>query len=259
MTMTGMRALSLCTRILFLSLPGVAAAAPPKTTHIQTATSKDPIDGASGLLRRGRALVASGRFAEAVKVLDAALRKAPDDPRVLNELGVALREVGDLVRAEAACRQAAKAEPPKVRASALYNLGRVLERQGDTWAAISAYQESLQLRHTRTVRERIIEIDPTGTSEVTRTHPLQGPLPSIEEWCKQQKEERCGPEAFTILVSLPDPDPSHPADPRWLPGKHAPWEEVRVFDLLSHDRDCVVGLRTNEAGSWTGSRTARQQ
>ncbi|HEX3478876.1 MAG TPA: tetratricopeptide repeat protein, partial [Kofleriaceae bacterium] len=154
-----------------------------------------------------------------------------------------LREVGDLTRAEAVCRQAANAAEPRVRAAALYNLGRVLERRRDTAAALAAYRDSLQVRHTRIVRERLIALDPTATSEVTRTHPLQGPVASLEPWCTQQGE-RCGPSDVTIVAALADPDPSQKPDPAWPPGQHAPWDELRIFVSQVHETECVVGLRT---------------
>jgi tetratricopeptide (TPR) repeat protein len=233
----------ICAGIAVVWLPGMAAAAPRKVTGKQAAASTSVDDSAAGLLRRGRALMARGRHAEAVAVLDAALARTPDDPLVLNELGVALREVGDLARAETVCRDAAKAAEPRVRAAALYNLGRVLERRRDTAAAIAAYRDSLQLRHTRSVRERLIALDPSATSDVTRTHPLQGPVPSLESWCTQQGE-RCGPNDITIVASLADPDPSQKPDPRWPPGQHVPWDELRVIVSQVHDTECVVGLRT---------------
>jgi tetratricopeptide (TPR) repeat protein len=236
------RALWICAGIAALWLPGAAAAAPRRAPRTQAAGSTTP-DSAAGLLRRGRALVARGRYAEAVAVLDAALRETPDDPLVLNELGVALREVGNLARAEAVCRKAAEAEPPRVRASALYNLGRVLERRRDTAAALAAYRDSLQLRHTRIVRERLLALDPTATSEVTRTHPLEGPVPSIEQWCSQQGDE-CGPDGTETLVSLPDRDPWPEPDPPWRPGQHAPWDELRIVVSQRHGTECVLGLRT---------------
>jgi len=239
----GNRARWICVGIAVLSLPGAAAAAPRKAARRQAAGSVSLEGSAAELLRRGRALAARGRHADAVAVLDAALRASPDDPLVLNELGVALREVGDLVRAEAVCREAAKAAEPRVRAAALYNLGRVLERRRDTAAAIAAYRDSLQLRHARSARERLIALDPTFTTEVTRTHPLQGPLPSIEQWCSQQGE-LCGPRDAEIFVALPDPDPSHEPDPAWRPGQHAPWEELRVMVSQRQETTCVVGLRT---------------
>lgn len=241
--MTRARAPWICAGIAVVSLPAVAAAAPRKVAHTQAAGATSTTGSAAELLRRGRALMARGRHAEAVTVLDAALRTTPDDPLVLNELGVALREVGDLARAEAVCRQAANAAEPRVRAAALYNLGRVLERRRDTAAAIAAYQDSLQLRHTRSARERLIALDPTTTSEVTRTHPLQGPVASLESWCTQQGE-RCGPIDVTIVASLADPDPSQKPDPAWPPGEHAPWDELRIFVSQVHETECVVGLRT---------------
>jgi tetratricopeptide (TPR) repeat protein len=233
----------LCTAIAVVWLPGMAAAAPRKVTGKQAATSTSVDDSAAALLRRGRALAARGRFAEAVAALDAALGKTPDDPLVLNELGVALRELGDLARAEAVCRDAAKATEPRVRAAALYNLGRVLEQRRDTAAAIAAYRDSLQLRHTRSARERLIALDPIATSEVTRTHPLQGPMPSLELWCSQQGE-LCAPGYDAFVVSLRDPDPSHEPDPEWPPGQHAPWDELRVIVSQVHATECLVGLRT---------------
>src|SRR5262249_25114020 len=81
-----------------------AAAAPkkvvrdaPALTDAQRAANKQM----AAELRRGRALSDKGKHAEAVAAFDAALRAVPDEPHVLLELGVSLRAVGDLARAEA--------------------------------------------------------------------------------------------------------------------------------------------------------------
>lgn len=226
-----------------LALPGVAAAAPHRIAPHKAARRPSLVDTPEALLRRGRALAAGHRYADAVKVLDAALRAMPGDPRVLNELGVALRETGDLARAETVCRDAAKAEAPELRAAALYNLGRVLERRGDAEAAIAAYEGSLRIRHTRAVRERLVALDPTATSEVTRTHPLDGPVASIEDWCNSQKAGQCD---LHNHVLDPDPDSSQPSDPQspWQPGRHSPWEEMRVFVVQAKVMECALGVRT---------------
>src|SRR5438045_1009082 len=78
------RARWVCSGIAALWLPGAAAAAPRKATHRPTEDLTSTTGSAETLLRRGRALVARGRHAEAVKVLDVALRESPDDPIVLN-------------------------------------------------------------------------------------------------------------------------------------------------------------------------------
>jgi tetratricopeptide (TPR) repeat protein len=231
------------TGLAALALPGVAAAAPHKIAPHKSARPPSLADTPEAQLRRGRALAARHRYADAVKVLDAALRAMPDDPRVLNELGVALRETGDLARAETVCRDAAKAEAAELRAAALYNLGRVLERRGQAEAAIAAYQDSLRIRHTRAVRERLVALDPMATSEVTRTHPLDGPVASIEDWCNSQKAGQCD---LHNNVLDPDPDSSQRSDPQspWQPGRHSPWQEMRVFVVQAETTECALGVRT---------------
>jgi tetratricopeptide (TPR) repeat protein len=219
---------------IFLYFSSLAAAAP---TDAQKPPGPDPrlaaqerVKTMAAELRRGRALANKNQHAEAVKAFDAALRAVPDEPRVLNELGFSLRAAGDLARAEEICKKAAQTKEPPLRAPALYNLGRVLEQRNDKAGAIAAYSESLKLRENKTVRERLLSLDPTAASDRTRPQPLDGPVASIDAWCKAQKDEECHLDGGAISFQHNKPI--------------APWKEMRLFTIGDSPEMCVLAVRT---------------
>lgn|GEM_PF-6900225 len=217
--------------VLILSLWCSVAEAVPR--RVLRDKGRDPSDSERTMateLKRGRQLASKGQHAEAVHAFDAALRSVPDEPRVLNELGWELRLTGDLTRAEEVCRKAAKKGEPPMRAPALYNLGRVLEQRGDKPAAILAYRESLDLRENKSVRERLLDLDPSASKDAFGPHPLDGPVASIAAWCAANKDESCHLTDGAVHFSLPKPQ--------------GQWLAVEVFTVGESPEDCAVGVRT---------------
>ena len=84
-----------------------------------------------------------GRFEEAVHLLERARRLAPNDPHVLNSLGVCLAEVGRADEAVKAYTAAIRADPDM--APAHFNLGSLLEGLNDIRGAKSAYERAAAL------------------------------------------------------------------------------------------------------------------
>ena len=152
-------------------------------------------------LKKGRALEAKGKFAEAAAAFAAALRVAPGDPTALTELGLAQYKQKDLKNAEASTRAAlarmAELHPPDdedvpvgpvriARGQALYNLGRVLEDAGDKPGAIKAYRDSHDAYPRAIVRNRLAKLDAASAAELDPFHPskMDGPFTSVEAVCK---------------------------------------------------------------------------
>jgi tetratricopeptide (TPR) repeat protein len=219
--------------VLVLAATGSAAPKKVRRDHAELSDAqKVSHKTMAAELRRGRKLAAKGRHAQAVAALDAALRAVPDEPHVLQELGWELRVAGDLVRAEQVCRKAALASEPALKAPALYNLGRVLEENGDKVGAIAAYVEALKLREDSSVRGRLLDLDPTAQSDAMRPQPLEGPFASLEAWCATHPDEPCQLSDATVSAKLDAPAP--------------PWREVRVFTTGEDgDRSCALALRTS--------------
>lgn len=107
-------------------------------------------------LNRGRSLAKAKDWQAALAAFDKALALAPDDARVLSEVGWAALQANDLNRADAANKRAlANASEPKARAAILYNTGRVAEARDQKDAARRAYTESLSLRESSEVKKRL--------------------------------------------------------------------------------------------------------
>ncbi len=148
-------------------------------------------DGGKGYTRADRAAflkpLDAGRkksrakdYVGALAELDRALAVAPNDPRVLAEVGWAALNANDLPRAENANRRAlALTKEPVARAQILYNMGRVAEAKKDTDAARSAYAESLSLRDNAEVKKRLAAVGGPPASSL----PCAAGAPSAEELC----------------------------------------------------------------------------
>ncbi|CAA9291373.1 MAG: hypothetical protein AVDCRST_MAG11-140 [uncultured Gemmatimonadaceae bacterium] len=105
----------------------------------------------------------ASRFAEARPMVERALARWPDDPRLLFAVGRAAAETGEqLARGDSALRRVLAAGPgvdDQLRANARYRLGRILERRGDRAGARAEYDSALALapalRDARTARARV--------------------------------------------------------------------------------------------------------
>lgn len=107
-------------------------------------------------LDAGRKKTRAKDYKGALADFDRALAIAPDDGRVLAEVGYAAMLAGDNARASAANKRAlANVHDKNLRAQVLYNEGRVAEAKGDKPAACKVYAESLALRENAEVRKRL--------------------------------------------------------------------------------------------------------
>jgi tetratricopeptide (TPR) repeat protein len=89
---------------------------------------------------------AQGRFDEAAKLLKRARTLAPEDPNVLNSLGVCLKALGDSAGALRAFDSAIRLAPHF--APAHFNRGALLEDENEIRAAKSAYERAASLDRT---------------------------------------------------------------------------------------------------------------
>ena len=117
-------------------------------------------------LAEGRKLSRAKDWPGAIKAFDRALAVAPDDARVLSEVGWAAFQSNDLARAEIANKRAlANAKTPALRAPILYNVGRVAEARGKPDAAKKAYGASLALRDNAEVKKRLEGVGGAASTE----------------------------------------------------------------------------------------------
>ena len=84
------------------------------------------------------------RWGETTLLLKQALRLNPNHPGAYNNLGIALRDKGDLNAAINSYKTALSLKPNYPEAH--YNLGNVLKEQGDLNAAINSYKTALSLK-----------------------------------------------------------------------------------------------------------------
>lgn len=110
-------------------------------------------------LDAGRKLARAKDWRGAVAVYERALKLAPDDARLLSDMGWVAFQANDLTRAEAANQRGlACTKDPTLRAQILYNTGRVAEARGDKEAAKNAYADSLALRDDAEVKRRFASV-----------------------------------------------------------------------------------------------------
>jgi tetratricopeptide (TPR) repeat protein len=115
----------------------LAAAAPPQTPapHPASASAED--------LRRVQALYEAKKYDEAIAILEAALRKSPNDPDLLFDLGLALRDKGEPDRARQAFEKELALRPDD--AEAHLALARCYEALGNRVPAVLAELRFLSL------------------------------------------------------------------------------------------------------------------
>lgn len=141
-----------------------AAAAKPKAAPITKAARADY----KAKLSAGRTLAKAAKWPEAIAAFEAALVAIPGDERALGELSFAAMSAGDHAKARTAGRQAVlTTTDPKLKAAALYNLGRVEEQAAAPAKAAALYRESLALRPNKTVEKRLAELGSAITTAPT--------------------------------------------------------------------------------------------
>ncbi len=92
---------------------------------------------------RGDLLMARKMFLEAISVYTGVLREKPHDARLLNKIGIAYHQLGDLREAERYYQRAARAD--KTFASPINNLGTLEYAKKKYKGAIKYYQRALRL------------------------------------------------------------------------------------------------------------------
>jgi len=146
---------------------------------------------AGGTGDAARALAKQGDWAGAAKGFAGAVAAAPDDARLVAELGWAEFNAGDLASARVHTNAALEkiTEAPR-RGAVLYNLGRILEAEGQAGPAADAYLESLKLRPNKVVAARLKKL-PQGAAGAAELS--DAPVPGLEK-CKTwgPKARLCG-------------------------------------------------------------------
>jgi tetratricopeptide (TPR) repeat protein len=169
-------------------------------------------------LAEGRRLAGASKWADAVKEIEQALAAVPGDAPALVELGWAAFNAGDTKRARKANEEALRGTTsPKIKAMALYNLGRVAEAQKDPTRARDYYARSLELRPSEAVEKRLADLD--GKEKAPRPVagmgaaplPCQAPLSRVEDVCNclgRPDAEDTGPRSCEAMkdVKIPRDD-----------------------------------------------------
>ena len=92
----------------------------------------------------GWAYSAKGRYGDAIRECEKAIRLDPDYGNPCNDIGAYMIETGRWDEALPWLEKATKAERYDGRFYAWYNLGRVFERQGEWAQALEAYRHALE-------------------------------------------------------------------------------------------------------------------
>jgi tetratricopeptide (TPR) repeat protein len=210
-------------------------------------------------LSGGRKLANKGLHKEAIAAFQACLQATPDDASVESEIAAEAFQVHDLDLAERSARAAVAhaGANPRPKAAALYDLGRIAEERKDVKAAIQAYTDSLAIRSSAVVVQRLRALDPGAAAEREKLSPapLEGPYERFEEACKehiaydskaavaafQKAYELANPKALDKLDEktqefaskfscvCPDTTDSNQVDEPTIGALGKGWDEPRVF------------------------------
>lgn len=196
-TMAPQKHVWLALALLIASFPALAHAA-PEATPASTRTSprtptKVELNRFHALMAVGARAAKRGKHAAAIAVYERALVIKPNDQAALTDQGWSAFQLRLLDRAEAITRRAiAAVGNDRRRAAAQHNLGRILEARSNPAGAVAAYQASLELRPTRTVRERLGTLDPAAAAAADPLKPSEmlGPFAQLVDFCKTREEQQ---------------------------------------------------------------------
>lgn len=140
---------------------GVASIAAAATAKVKPrpAPTKAQIAEFRKHMKAGWAAQKQHAWADATSEFEAASKILDGEQRALAELGWSAMNAGDYVKARKADEQAVGiAIDPKVKASALYNLGMVQEKAGDKDGALRSFRVSLDLRPNKIVEAELAKL-----------------------------------------------------------------------------------------------------
>ena len=179
-------------------------------------------------LSAGRKLAKAAKWPEAIAAFEAALVAIPGDERALGELSFAAMSAGDHAKDRAAGRQAVlTTTDAKLKAAALYNLGRVEEQAAAPAKAAALYRESLALRPNKTVEQRLAGL---GTAITDAPTPLAcaTPMPA---------DKLCDCLLATVAENFePDDERACSVDPSGVDG----WQTVTFATSGMNESEVAV-------------------
>ncbi len=191
-------------------------------------------------LRAGRKHADAREWAPGVREFEAALKLTPEDATAANELAWAALQAGDIAKArkagEAALRGAAD---PRLKAAAFYNLGRIAEREGDSQAARSYYERSMDLRPNQEVVKRHAALANRDSGALPGL-PCTRPQPLTELCtCLRKAQENI----FTREVTTPDSLECNLDEKVGIPG-------ARLLLLANGSSELVYFVVAGKAPNW---------
>jgi len=142
-------------RLALFAIPLIFAVTPARAQEVSNPRSDTPIINpsqaeASPLTdrerdeMRARILMARKEYAEAIKAYEELLKKDPKNASMLNQLGIAYEELGDMRGAEHSYKRAVHFD--KTYVSAINNLGALEYSKKHYAKAIKYYQRAISLR-----------------------------------------------------------------------------------------------------------------
>lgn len=192
--------------------PPPPPAAPPPAVTIDAAVAKRPAPSKEQLaayrqhMKAGWALQKQQKWAESVPEFEAAVKAIDGDQRALSELGWSAMNVGDLVKAKKADDEAVKvAFDPKVKASALFNLGSVYAKTGETERARAAYTLSLALRANKTVEAELVKLGKQPEAEKPLCALTDDPCTCLRKAAFDEVDPADPPACEPVELKLPVP------------------------------------------------------
>jgi hypothetical protein len=203
----------------------VAAAPADAATPKKPAPSKEQLAAYRQHMKAGWALQKQQKWAESVPAFEAAAKAIEGDQRALSELGWSAMNAGDLAKAKKADDEAVKvAVDPKVKASALFNLGTVYAKTGETERARAAYTLSLALRANKTVEAELVKLGKQPEAEKPLCAPTDDPCACLRKVAFEDFDPADPPTCGPAKLDLPVPAFKAYAL------SHGPWTYTYILD-----------------------------
>ena len=155
-----------------------------------TGTGLDPFQSLFRENRAGNQALESGDVAEALRHYTEAQGLAPDDPRVLYNLGLALAASGEQEKAAQLWRQAAELSEGDLRRDSWFNQGVLAFEEQDAAKAVQAFSEALLVDPEDAEAQRNLELALRNLQQQQQQQPNQQSDEQEQNDQQQQQQQQ---------------------------------------------------------------------
>jgi tetratricopeptide (TPR) repeat protein len=139
--------------------------------------------------KKANKLYEQKKYAEALSVYEEALLESPENKKLSMNKGSTLYRLEDLEKAEESYKSALSVEDQKARADLLYNMGNLLNAQGDQLAMSGGPQAMEKFKAARDSYIKALDLKPSDQDAKWNLEITQQKIKQLEKQQQQQKNQ----------------------------------------------------------------------